>query len=131
MKKTILISYVNHKDIASISKRERTFKKVFQKLSDEGAKLVELSKDSRSQLATFDDGSIIHMVSFGVMTGGCRFTHLYLDKEAYEMPNGEEYINKVLLPQMSGEFESEGLQERIKLFETDYRNEVHFQPYFG
>jgi hypothetical protein len=136
-KQHILITYVNKNDIPSISKRERIFKDTIKRFTDRGLSLIEVTKDSKSQTATFNNGSAIIMMSFGVSSVGMRFTHLFVDEEVFAVPNGEKYVSELIFPQLMRDSEgststydlSEPADERIKFFKVENNKNIHYKNF--
>lgn len=131
-KQNVLIAYVNNGDIKSISKRERAFKAVIQQMTDAGLKLSGMTKNSKSQTANFHDGSKVKLISFGVSVFGERFTHIFVDEEIMDVPNGQQYVSQVLFPQImiksqNGYEVSDSFDNRIQFFTLENKSKISFK----
>lgn len=96
--KLILITYLNNGNFQSQVATEHIFNQVVEDLIEEG-KLVESSVLNRfDKRILFDDGSKVMCVPFSMARAGMRFTHVYIDEELQNIPNGKDLIYECILP---------------------------------
>lgn len=118
--KKIIIYYLKGvgNNVATV---EKMFATVVMEMSAEGRQIRYINKDS----ATFEDGTRVEKVPFGMHLLGTRATHIYIDEEILKLKNGNAVVNEVVLPVIVNEGNYKTLDavgkpiERIMVFNNE------------
>lgn len=91
--KRVLIAYLNNGNLQSQVAKEFLFNKVVNDLIAEGRKVNGSAFQQHRKEVSFDDGTKVLAMPFGMSVLGMRFTHLYIDEIAMSTPKGQEAID--------------------------------------
>jgi hypothetical protein len=104
--KVVLITYLGNGSIVSQATKEVLFNRLLSEMTDEGREVERSVLQPKSKSVKFDDGSKLMLFPINVITNGMKATHLYVDEEITNLPDGSEIVSRLLKPcLLTGDYE--------------------------
>ena len=118
--KRILITYLNNGNLQSQVSKEMMFNRILNDMIEEGREVESTVLQPLSKSVLFDDGSKLLCYPISSANKGLRCTHVFIDNNITNKPNGMKAIYESIVPTLnweSAQFDTSG--SRLNYFSFD------------